>query len=993
MQPSTRVATFLLTDLEGSTALWDADPEAMSAALRRQVEILIAIVERAGGRVPKAQMEGDSALATFTDPRAATTAALEIHEALRNEPWPGGLRLRVRIGIHHGSAEERDGDWFGPTLNRAGRLRSAANGGQTLVSEAVVDALGELPAGQVLVDLGRHRLKDLAEPMRISELRRAGDDAPTEPPRTLERVRHNLPLTATSFVGREDEIRELAGLLEQHALITVTGPGGIGKTRLASHAIAELADGFPDGAWFVDLAAVDDAGHVARAIARVLGVIEQPRRDLVTTIAERLRRETAVLLLDNCEHVLAGAVRFADEILATCANVTLVATSREPLGVRGEHIWRIPPLPGPPIGGALPEIAASPAVTLFADRARAVRSGFELTAENAAAVAAICRRVEGMPLAIELAAARARMLSPAEIAERLELRLQEVLASRDARPPRQRTLSGAIAWSHDLLEDTEKTLFRQLSVFAGSANLAAIEEVCGGEEIPTDEVADLVGSLVDKSLVAVSEIDGESRFRMLDAVREFAGDRLRDADEEAQTLARHRGWVLRLSEEAAAGLGSVEQVRWLRKLDRDFDNVRAALRGAREAQDPGFLVQVLGALTRYLAIRGLGGEAMPYLPTIEEPLDIDRALLARGWSAAGRLVMDRDLPRACELLEAARDAADPSDLRTRYDASIGLANVALLSGRFEEASGHLADAAATTAGDDRREAQILLSSALVSLGRGDLAKAEGLLTAAREAFVRHGDADRLGSIAINLAVLASKRGDFAAGERWNREALERAREVGSPPREARAMTNLGVERYNSGDYDQAIALGEEALRMLRTVGDSRTATIVHTNLAEAFMMRGDLDTAQQRLEEAHADAVALGMRAQAGSILLGLSSVRRTRGEHRDAEIALAEALQAFLEGGQKPDIAATLREWAAVAAAKGEPSRAVELLAAERQLRDEIGTAAVAADHAALIARTEADARTALGDAGFDEAWQRGGTRGWEAVVSELASSALPGS
>ncbi len=537
--PASTTRTFLFTDLEGSTRLWQQYPEAMKTALARHDELVCAAVESANGQIVKST--GDGFHAAFASAQDGLRACVQAQQSLLAERWEETGPLRVRMGLHVGEAQQRAGDYYGTSVNRAARLMSAANGGQVLLSAAVANLVaGHLPDGVSLRDLGEHRLKDLQRPEHIFQLVHPALPADFPAIGSLNRLPNNLPSQPTLFVGREAELEEINNLLAADTvrLLTLTGPGGTGKTRLALQSGAELSDRFPDGTYFVDLAPIRDPNSALATIARTVGVSESSNGSMLDDLKGQLRDKSMLLLLDNFEQVTSAAVPVA-ELLTYCPRLKLLATSREALRVRGEHLYPVPPLGLPKDGSkrlAPEELARSEAVQLFVARAQAVRPNFELTEENAGAVAELCRRLDGLPLAIELAAARIRLFSPQVLRQRLDSRFKLLRGGARDLPERQQTLRDTIDWSYELLAKDEKTLFEVVSVFSGGT-FEAVEAVAAGIERLAESEVDVVeglASLVDKSLIRLSDDGaspdggaGEPQLRMLESIREYATERLK----------------------------------------------------------------------------------------------------------------------------------------------------------------------------------------------------------------------------------------------------------------------------------------------------------------------------------------------------------------------------------------------------------------------------------------------------------------------------------
>jgi predicted ATPase/class 3 adenylate cyclase len=505
--PVTVALTFLFTDLEASTRTWEHDPAGMERWLAAHDRILTDVIGTHRGRVFK--HTGDGMCAVFAAPADAAAAARAVQLALAGAGDSVGP-LRARVALHAGEARERDGDFYGPTLNRCARLLEIAHGGQVVLSATAVALLGGAGQGFTLVDLGQHRLRDLQQPERVWQLAGDGLRRDFPPLRSLDVFTHNLPLQRSSFVGRETELRALGELLATQRLVTITGVGGCGKTRLALEVAARAVERFADGVCFVDLAPQTDPALVTATIVAALRMPAGPG-GAESRLAEFLSDRQSLLVFDNCEHLLDACAAAADHLLSTGAKLTILTTSREPLGLDGERVWRVPSL-ALPAGDAPDQVAQAEAVRLFVDRAAAVRPGFALTADNAAAVAAICRRLDGIPLAVELAAARIAHLTPSEVAARLSDRFRLLSGGRRG-VQRQQTLQAVLDWSHDLLSEPERTLLRRLAVFAGGWRLDDAQVVCVGDDLDDATVVDLLGALVSRSLVDAEDRGDHTRYR------------------------------------------------------------------------------------------------------------------------------------------------------------------------------------------------------------------------------------------------------------------------------------------------------------------------------------------------------------------------------------------------------------------------------------------------------------------------------------------------
>lgn len=655
------VVTFLFSDIEGSTRLWESDPSGMRTSLARHDEIVGHHVDAAGGVVFK--HTGDGFAAAFASVTAGITAAAVVANALASEPW-SGPPLTVRIGVNSGEAEPVDGDYFGSTVTRTARVMDAGNGGQIVVADAARRLIADQPPeGTVLVDQGEHRLKDLGEPIRLHLLVCSGaeDDRPL---RTLERAPHNLPLQLTTFVGREAHIKEVSDLILGARLVTLTGIGGVGKTRLSLQVAAETLGQFEHGAWFIELAPLGEAGLLADTVSTALSVPP----DSTTTAEERLARflteRRALLVIDNCEHLIEDVAGFVDRLLRRCPDVHVLTTSREGLAVMGEVLWRVPSL-------RVDDDAA--AVELFAERARLVQPGFAVTDSNRHAVADLCVRLDGIPLAIELATARLKMLSVEQIAEHLGDRFRLLTGGSRTAVERQRTLKAMMDWSYDLLSPPEQALLRRLSVFYDGFTYEAAEEVCSGEALPRFEVLDLLGHLVEASVVTF-DADERPRYQLLETVRQYSLDKLVEAGEADEARERHAEHFRIASRLVDAGLNR-RDMHWMEVAADDLGNYRAALTWAIEAHRGELALELASNLRTYFWNRVMYREPVKWLTAALGLVSDDDPMVPRGLAfaltdagnVADHTTIDLLEPRAERLLA------------TSHGAELGLLSNALAS--------------------------------------------------------------------------------------------------------------------------------------------------------------------------------------------------------------------------------------------------------------------------------------------------------------------------
>ncbi len=597
--------TFLFTDLEGSTRLWEQHPDAMRPALARHDAIVRDAIEGHKGFVVKTT--GDGFHAAFATAHDAIDAAVAAQLAVGGEPWGVTGPLRVRMGLHTCEAELRDGDYYGSAVNRAARLESVAHGGQIVVSAATSELVRD--TGVELVDLGEHRLRDLTVAERVFEIRAAGLLAGFPPLRSVDAFPGNLPRQLTSFVGRHDELAGVAKAIEEWRLVTLTGTGGVGKTRLAVQVAAEVLPRFGDGAWLCELAAAADGETMAQVAAAELGVSQRPAMSLEASIRDYLRTKELLLVLDNCEHLLGPVSLFAENVLRECRGVRILATSREGLAVGGEHVWPLRSLPLPDASGA--GIATNDAVRLFVERAEAARASFGLDVSNERAVGEICRRLDGIPLAIELAAARVVSMSPLEISGLLDERFRLLTGGRRSAVERHQTLRATVDWSYSLLGEREREVFDRLGMFAGSFDARAAQAVVVGDGVEAWDVLDALAELVAKSMVVAEETaEDTTRYQMLETLRQYARERIDEQGDPDRWRRRHGEYSAAWAEEAGAGLVGPDELAWRSRESAELDNLRAAVTWALDRDDPddiALALRIIGALADELLMNFSGG--------------------------------------------------------------------------------------------------------------------------------------------------------------------------------------------------------------------------------------------------------------------------------------------------------------------------------------------------------------------------------------------------
>lgn len=853
MTPPVGTITFLFSDIEGSTRLWEQYPAAMREALHRHDEILRAAAEQHAGYVFKTL--GDAFCIAFDRAIDAVRAAAHAQHALSEVEWGETGPLKVRMGLHVGSAEFRDNDYFGNSLNRVSRIMTAAHGGQVLISLPVEELVRDhLDPGIQLRDLGERRLRDLARPEHLFQLVLPGLPSEFPPLRSLEITPNNLPTMLNTFVGREKERAAVKRQLQSTRLLTLTGTGGTGKTRLAVQVAEDLLGDFSDGVWLVELATISDPDRILEITAATVGLREEPGEPLLETLVQFLCGRSTLLVLDNCEHLLDGCATFANQLLQGCNTLKILATSRHALGIAGERTWPVPPLavldPDRDLfqeSDIVTKVSQYEAVKLFIDRASAAKPGFEINRQNAAAIAQICWRLDGIPLAIELAAARSRVLTPEQIAHRLDDRFRLLTGGGRSVLPHQQTLRTLIDWSYDLLSESERVLFRRLGVFGGGRTLDAIEAVCTGDGVDDYDVIDLLQLLIDKSLLSAETDSTETtRYTMIESIWQYARQRLEESGEFDRLRDRHLDYFLKLAEEAHPKLQSRDMAAWLDRVDADVYNFRLALQWA--AKSPEGVqkgLRILWALARYAEIRGNFAEAHDAFVELLTAPGAEEPTLARAYALAGasRIAWCRDDSQlgleygreAVKLLE--QFGRDRDAILQRAFMGFMARNVGMRDGIEEQFQRTYDEGVA-------RGDCVLQSIGLSGLGtfasdRGETAKARELRERSLEIYRRTGDQWTAGYILWGIARTCIADGDPASA----RHALEEWTAI------ARRLGNRWVTPYILQLYASILLLEEsptEATRVLAAAEAGREAlgiTLDDTDRVEWEAAAAKLETA------------------------------------------------------------------------------------------------------------------------------------------------------
>jgi predicted ATPase len=815
--------TFLFTDIEGSTARWEADPKGMRAALAAHDEVLREAIEASGGWMFK--HTGDGVCAAFASAQAAVDAAVAAQRL---------LELPVRMGLATGAAEPGEGDYFGPVVNRTARVMAAGHGGQVLVAASTAS----LVDGVDLVDLGPHQLRDLSEPLRLFQVRAEGLPTDLPPLRTVDVAPGNLRAQATSFVGREREITEVSNVVRKHRLVTLTGAGGVGKTRLALQVAAGLTAEFMDGVWLCELVAAANAEEMAEVVARTLGVVQRPQMTVEESIVDFLRPQQLLVVLDNCEHLVDHAARLADAIISGAPQVTVLATSQESLGLSAEREWRLRSL-ALKAGGA--DLAFSEAVTLFVERAAAANQAFVLDSGTLPSVDEICGRLDGIPLAIELAAARTKVMTPAEIAAHLDERFRLLVRGPKDQLKRHQTMLEALRWSYSLLSQVEKLVFDRLGVFPGSFDEAAAIAVCSDDEIARWDVIESLEGLVSKSLVEADQQEGSTRYHLLETMRLYGRDQAAAGGDPEGLRRRHALYYADVAVTLAAGLSSPEELIWQAKVGRDVDNLRAATAwsfNAASPEDQRIGVRIIASLLNKNSpgdTWGVGVWALAAVPLVDSFETGDRAVVL---VAAGTQLLHLSIDQAMALSQRVLDEVETFNY------------------------------------------WVLLAVVQVALGWSsvDAAKATAVLDDGLRRVESYGggDQERV-TLSVTRAWIAHYTGDDVTALAAAQDALVRARRMGLPSGLAVALSTSA--RMVSDDPDESLALAQEALDLIDRGASfspgsaAQTAALVLLDRGEVSQAAGTLARAIAQVHRA-GDRVTMGPTVAVTAIVLSRADPR-----------------------------------------------------------------------------------------------------------------------
>ena len=911
----TGTITFLFTDIEGSTRLWEQRTAEMKVALARHDQILRGAVESNGGHVFKTV--GDAFCAAFVTAPDGLRAALDAQQALSSEPWkvPGGIK--VRMGLHTGTAEERDDDYFGPTLNRTARLFSTGAGGQILVSLVTAELLRDaLPQDVGLRDLGAHRLKDLMRPESIFQVLAPGLPADFPPLKSLDNHPNNLPMQPTPFIGRERELESASRTIlgEACRVLTLTGVGGTGKTRLGLQVAANVTEQFPDGVYFVDFSAIDSPGFVLPAVARTLGMQLAGGRSALDTLRDALKEKRVLVVLDNFEQVLRG-VPHVVELLSACPILKCIVTSREALHVRMESVLPVPPMSVPDLRTAgridLAHLGHYEAVSLFIERALALRPEFAATNETAPVIAEICARLDGLPLAIELAAARIPTLTPHAILDRLGNRLKLLTGGPSDLPFRQRTLRTTIDWSYRMLSPSEQLLFRELSAFAGGSTLAAVEKVCACDPVG-EELLETISSLVEKSLIVrVERPTGEPRFQMLETMKEYARELLSERAL-GELRSRHAHYFVHLAEGLETDLRGPRQRETFDLYEQEHDNFQAALDWLHAGAAVELELRLCVALTPFYQVRGFLVEGWENLERAAPKADgMAATLKGKVFLARARISESQDrYNEALRLLDSSS-----SDFQLCGD------HAGLLAVEYERgwcchrlnlqdrAIEHYRVVVAGAARDDehvRALAEMGIGASLCQ--RGDFGEARSCLERSRKAFERMGDDRSLVRALFGILMISYQNEDFRAALKVCQEALSVQQRLNDHFSLLIGLNNLGCLHLHLAEYAEARAAYEKLLPLAERSSNRHFLAWGLCGLAESLLALGEAAAAEAHAERAVSISRELDAPFDLGVSERVLAEVHLEQGQSRTAVEELSHCLPLIEKGGDMVELRKTRR-------------------------------------------------------------------------------------
>ena len=922
--------TFLFTDIEGSTKLAQEFPDTLRSALEKHNCILRKAVESNNGIVFK--IVGDAFCCAFHNAADAVNAAIDIQTALANEKWDGAV-IKIRIGIHSGKVEWNGNDYMGYiTLARVARVMSAAFGEQIIISndahllylESATGGSGTLRRNEndqeslslrdfdakeiTFRDLGERRLKDVIQPIRLFQVQAKGLREDFPPLKTLDARPNNLPVQLTSFIGRENEMNILKDVLNKTHLLTLTGAGGAGKSRLALQIAANVIDEFANGVWFVELAAISDSSLLANVISDVFKLKEKPNKTSEDILVNYLKNKELLLILDNCEHLIEACSLLSEKLLINCPDLKIIATSREALRSQGEQTHNLLSLKfsDPKEKVSPEELINYESVRLFIERAITVEPSFRLNEDNTQALSEICYKLDGIPLAIELAAARTKILSVEKILQRLNDRFTLLTGGKRTALPRQQTLKALIDWSYDLLTGKEKILWRRLCVFSGGWTLEAAENICSDDDIKDFEVLELLGQLTEKSII-IYENERE-RYRILESLKYYGEEKLTESDEYENLIKKHLNYYKEMSEEAEPELDGKDVFLWLEKIESDHNNIQTAIyRSINERKNIDEAAILAGSMGRFWDIRGHYSTGKLLLDKILLS-GISRSVSGKVLYSNGFLLTKMgDYGTALEhyqkCLEIGGDTVDKNLVAGSLQ---GMGNVFYLQGKFEKAKKYYNESL-----EMRKESEDKRGTSNSLYGLGSVAYYQGDYELAKKHFhesleIRRDIGDNLGvGESINgLGGVAFYQGDFQLAKKYYEECLLINREIGQKAGVAYTLYSLGNVEYNQGNFEKVKEFIEESLSMFRELGDKRGVSLCIYCFAQVALNLKDYKNADENYKESMALNEELGDRGGVAFALNGLGALEFELGNYENSQNYFEKSLEVRKEIGDKRGIA-----------------------------------------------------------------------------------------
>lgn len=865
----TGIVTFLFTDIEGSTKLSQDFPETLPIVLERHNKIIKDSVESNKGFVFKTV--GDAFCCSFENPDDAVRAAVDIQIKLRSEQWADAA-IKVRIGIHSGNAEWNGNDYMGyVTLARTQRIMSAAYGGQILISENAKEVLSDGTEDPLSVrDLGNRRLKDLIQPVKLYQIVSSDIQSDFPPLKTLDARPNNLSVQLTNFIGRESDITEIKRKLANARLITLLGPGGTGKTRLSMQIAADMIDEFTNGVFIAELAPISDPSKITQTLMNSLGVNEMKGQSLDIALAEYLRDKEMIIILDNCEHLINECAKIAEQLLVKCQKLKILATSREALNCSGEITYRVPPLSLPDPGKKIsPEqLTQYEAVRLFIERALVINHKFRVTNENAPALAHICHQLDGIPLAIELAAARVNVLSAEGINERLNDRFKLLTGGKRTALPRQQTLRALIDWSYDLLSEKEKTLWHSLSVFRGGWTFEACEKICADEVIEEYEILDLLGNLIDKSIVKVTETENTFRYIMLETIRKYGDEKLTESGKRDVLREKHFNYFFELAKDSETGLTGNEQKEWIKRLAVENENIRDSLNWSL-SNYPEYSLKMSVALGKFWELRSYFTEGL-------------------------------------ESLRKSIGISESSELIWKAKALYWTGFFYIHQGNYKESKKYLNQCLGMFIELKNKdlEALTLISLATIGLFETDYGN---LYSNSEKSLLISQEINNKSYIARNkqnIALGLMQQGKHDAARSMFEESISVYRELNDHAQLAKIIGNIGALEYLLSNYDKAKDAFEESLKIRQELGDRQGIAIALSNLGSVAYMVKDFDESEKRLEESLEITEQIGDKRISVTTLSTLGSIAHDRGDFTKAFNLQRRSIEIANEIGDKYSMA-----------------------------------------------------------------------------------------